>query len=90
MVLSAEKKILSTENNIWPNRDDSNLVLIMTIDVNQTEMQEVTRYRIPQNPVGRIQISARHDHIRWIIYSSDRIKFIILNTADRWRQIHKK
>jgi hypothetical protein len=58
------KKILSTENHVRPNRDDSDHVLINTIDVDQMEMQQVTRYKISQNPVGCIQISAGHEYIR--------------------------
>jgi hypothetical protein len=34
MVLSREKKILSTEDKVRPNRDDSDHVLTILIDVN--------------------------------------------------------
>jgi hypothetical protein len=39
MVLSVEKKILSTENNVQPTCDDSGHVLIMTIDVDQMQVR---------------------------------------------------
>jgi hypothetical protein len=32
------EKILSTKNNVPPNRDDSDHVLILTIDVDQMEV----------------------------------------------------
>jgi hypothetical protein len=64
MVLAAEKKILSSENNIRPNRDDSDYVLITTTDVDQMEVNQVTRCKISQSQAGRIQISACHVYIR--------------------------
>jgi hypothetical protein len=64
MVLSTEQTILSTENNVRPNREDSDHASILTIDVDQMQVHQVTSYKISQNPVGRIQISARHDYIK--------------------------
>jgi hypothetical protein len=37
MVLSAEKKILSTENEVRPNRDDNDHVLYITINVDSSQ-----------------------------------------------------
>jgi hypothetical protein len=54
------------------------------------EIHEVTRYKISQNVVGRIQISAPHADIEQIIYSSVRIKFNILNVTYKWNQTHEK
>jgi TFIIF-interacting CTD phosphatase-like protein len=54
------QKILSAENNVGVNRDDTDHILIITIDVDHMKVHSVTRYKISQNPVGHIQISARH------------------------------
>jgi hypothetical protein len=50
----------------------------------------VTRYKISQNVIGRIQISAPHADIEQIIYPSVRIKVIILNLTYEWNQTHEK
>jgi hypothetical protein len=44
MVLSAEKKILSTEKNVRPNGDDSDHVLFMTIDVDLVSISPSLNY----------------------------------------------
>jgi hypothetical protein len=48
------------------------------------KVHEVTKFKISQNPVGRIQISVHHDYIKEIIYSSIKIKFIIFNITHKW------
>jgi hypothetical protein len=53
--------MLSTENNVRPNRDDSDHVLIMAIDVDQMQLHSVTRHNFSQSSVGRMQIAVRHD-----------------------------
>jgi hypothetical protein len=40
----------STNNDVRPNRDESNYAFIVTIDGDQMEVHEVTRYKISQNP----------------------------------------
>jgi hypothetical protein len=47
------------------------------------EVRQMTGYKISQNPAGGIQIAARHDYIAQIIYLSVRIKFTILNIANK-------
>jgi hypothetical protein len=66
------------------------MVVFLRACVAHMQVHSVTRYKISQNPVDRIQISAPHDYIRSIIYSSARIKFIILNITDEWYQTHEK